>query len=62
MTERHDHSVETAWKAMLDLEKRFDWLFLWDLQPIEELKRLKTREGDLAGTYEPLLIPTAQKV
>ena len=45
--ERHDHSVETAWSAMLDWEKHFSLNVLWDLMGIVALRELERHNTHL---------------
>ena len=53
--DRHDHSVETTWNAMLDLEKRFSTNVLWDLLSMQTLRDLENQNAGMytliAGTH-----------
>ncbi len=54
-SERYELSVETAWNAMLDLEERFSFLYLWDLYSTQELQHLKGQKGALlAASYRQI--------
>ena len=44
-SERHELSVETAWNAMLDLEKRCSYLFFWDVFTGQQLLRLRDQKS-----------------
>ncbi len=49
--ERHNLSVEMAWNAMLDLEKRYPLLYCWDVYTEQERQDMKNARNALAHAY-----------